>query len=203
VGHASAIASAVEATCPNLVAEKSFDEVVYPAGQYGSNNQGPMKFTGVLPMNPDSLVAVIENAVAALDGLSDVARRKFELSSRWFWKGFETLDQVDRFLCWYIALEIFPADGTSDVPGRVRDFIQGMFFPEIAPADVKERLDLGRLNGLRANIVHDGIRMLGTGTVRDTSGLMLKLEAVVRATLRFQAGHAYDHSLDKWVVEVA
>jgi hypothetical protein len=198
--QASAMASAIEAAQPRLIAEKSLEEVVYPPGQYGSGNEGPMVFTGVPPVSPEALAPLIVQTVARLDALDDDASRKFALSSRWFWKGFETLNQVDRFLSWYIALEIFPAEGTSDVPGRVRDFIQGTFYPEVPPAQVKERLDLGRLTGLRNNIVHDGIRTLGSGSVSDTRGLMLKLDGVLRAVLRFQAGQPYDGSLDKWVL---
>lgn len=198
--HASAMASAIESSHPHLIAEKSLDEVVYPAGQYGTGNEGPMTFTGVPPAKPEALAPLIVKSVAALDALDDEARRKFSLSSRWFWQGFETLNQVDRFLSWYIALEVFPADGTGDVPGRVRDFIQHNFYPEILSSHVKERLDLGRLTGLRADIVHNGIRTLGSGAVRDTTGLMLKLQAVVRAMLRFQTGQPYDRSLDKWVL---
>ncbi|MBW7933224.1 MAG: hypothetical protein H3C62_06325 [Gemmatimonadaceae bacterium] len=198
--QASAIASAIEAAQPRLIADKSLEKVVYPVRVYASDNEGPMVFTGVPPVSPETLAPLIVHAVARLDTLDDDASRKFALSSRWFWKGFETLNQVDRLLSWYIALEIFPANGTSDVPGRVRDFIQGRFYPAIPPAQVKERLDLGRLTGLRNNIVHDGIRTLGSGSVTDTKGLMLKLDGVLRAVLRFQAGQSYDGSLDKWVL---
>lgn len=55
----TAAKSAIEAAQPHLIAEKSLEEVVYPAGQYGSGNEGPMVFTGVPPISPDALAPLI------------------------------------------------------------------------------------------------------------------------------------------------
>jgi hypothetical protein len=54
--------------------------------------------------------------------MTDKSEDRFRLSSRWFQKGRDEESMVDRFISWYISLEVYPSQGSTKVTENVRDF---------------------------------------------------------------------------------
>lgn len=197
--EAAAIAAAVEATEPHVLLEKVVEEVPNSPGRQVSSNVGPMKFTSRPPTAPEQMSTTFKTAIERVAQMTDEERSVFAICARWYWKGYETLNEVDRFLSWYIVLEIFPARETTDVTNRVAHFVTNEFHPDSDRQTVKKRLRLGRVTGLRGDIVHSGITLIGSGKVKEVTELMEILEALVRAILRYLSGETYDGTLDKWM----
>lgn len=202
--RAKEIATAIEAFKPHLILEKTLEEVANPPGGVIGMAEGPSKLTSIGSVRVEELADEIRETIKFVDSIVDSdIKSHYQLCSRWFWKGHETINQVDKFLSWYIALEIYPALGSADVPNSLRDYLHKNIFPNVEPNRVKERLQLGKMAGLRAEIAHRGLSILNESKISQPDALLDKLEAVLRVVLRQLAGREYDESLDKWVVDDA
>lgn len=115
-------------------------------------------------------------------------------------RGCETLNSIDRFLFGFIALEVYPAGGDSDVPKHVRNLIQSRVYPTIDPGTVKERIGIGPIAGLRGRIVHDGISSIPEGERDGFDQRLRQLSALVRTCLRILTGAEPGSHLDPWVI---
>ncbi|OFW33946.1 MAG: hypothetical protein A3J28_05665 [Acidobacteria bacterium RIFCSPLOWO2_12_FULL_60_22] len=182
-----------------LVVEKLFEGAVNRPGHVVFAPEGPVLLTARPSVTTEHLKSALSTGVAALGSLSTQDRQRLRLMSRWYRRARETLNQVDQFLFLYVAIEVFPASGTSDVPRAVRDFLAQHVFRDVDPSNVKERLMLGRITGLRANIVHDGTSSIAANEQKEFSEKLERLEAVTRECMGLLAGRSYSGSLDKWV----
>jgi len=197
--RSSEIVALLDLDFRGLVVEKLFEGAVNSPGHFVWAPEGPMRVTARPSLTPDQLKASLSSGIAALDSLSPHDRQRLRLMSRWYRRAQETLNQVDKLLFLYIAIEVFPASGRDDVPNAVRDFLAQHVFPDIEPHQIKERLMLGPITGLRADIVHDGKSSIAASEQNQFSEKLVRLEAVTRESMSLLAGRAYGGTLDKWV----
>lgn len=191
--------SKVELAEPGLIIEKVFEDVVNPPGMYIASPEGPEKLTG-RPDTPVETIAVgLGNFLSAHMPHSSDAKRRFKLASRWFQKGLQSANEIDRFLSLYVALEVYPSADSADVPGRVCTFVKTHLHPEHSLADIKSALSLGRIAGLRAEVVHDGLSSVSASRSSVPSDFMEIIEAVVRASLMNLLGGSYRGELRRWL----
>ena len=127
-------------------------------------------------------------------------RDRLILACRWFMKGHDTPNSIDKFLSWFISLEIFPCEGSADVPRMLRDFIHAHINNELEPGYIKRIMELGRISGARADIVHDGLCNIPNDRSQEFSSYIEKLEALVRVSIKHLAGMEYEGELDKWLL---
>jgi hypothetical protein len=138
--------------------------------------------------------------VLALSG-QDAAR--FALAARWFQRANDSTNSIDRVLFYYTVLEVFPAAGTSDVPGAVARFLAERVYAGATPADVKARLNLGRICGFRGEIVHDGKASVAPDERATVDEHVKRLQAIARTCLRVLAGLAPGSELDRFMMATA
>ena len=197
--RSSEIVALLDMDFRGLVAEKLFEGAVTSPGHFIWAPEGPVRLTARPSVTPEQLTSALSDGVAALDSLPTPNRERLRLMSRWYRRAQETLNQVDKLLFLYIAIEVFPASGRDDVPNAVRDFLAHHVFPDIEPVEIKERLMLGPITGLRADIVHDGKSAIADSEQKGFSEKLDRLEAITRESMNILVGRAYAGSLDRWV----
>jgi hypothetical protein len=193
------IASIVELQHPDIIFEKVFEDVVNTRTATGHFPEGMVKVVSRPLQTAEDLKPLIALGLNALDVLPSSVRERFALCSRWFRRGADATSPIDKFLFYYIVLEIFPASGSTDVPGRVRDFLHTQVYPTLTRTQIKERSQIGRIAGLRADIVHDGLGMWHNPKGPDLVDLTERLEGLCRVALRTMIGLSPGDAMDRWM----
>lgn len=118
---------------------------------------------------------------------------RFDLMSRFYSKALVRPHSEERFLFLWTVLEIFPMKDTSDIR-PISELVSSL--TGRTTSEVKEKLAIGRIFGLRSDLVHNGYfdpRAAGI------PGFWTRLESLCRETLRFMAGLPYSGSLDRFL----
>ena len=131
--------------------------------------------------------------------MTDKSEDRFRLSSRWFQKGRDEKSMVDRFISWYISLEVYPSQGSTKVTENVRDFLAEEVLDNKNPSEVKKALNLGRITGLRSKIVHNGLSQMSEAEPDNPGEFLEIVESIVRVSLKSQLGLDYGGELDEWI----
>lgn len=115
------------------------------------------------------------------------------LMNRFYSKSLTMRPGEEKFLYLWTVLEIFPMKDTSDIKPISR------YISEITGVDdriVKEKLGIGRLFGLRSDLVHNGKFSV---PLKDIGELFSRLESIVQEVMRGACGLPYAGSLDKFL----
>jgi hypothetical protein len=195
------VAALVDMFFPRLIVEKLFEGVVNTQNRFVFSPDGVLTLTARPFEGVEKLRTELQLADALLLALSTESRERFRLASRWFRRGCETINPIDRLLFWYIALEVYPAVGDTDVPRHVRNLIQSRVYVTIDPAIVKDRIGIGRIASLRARVVHEGLSSIPSTESEAFDQRLQQLEALVRTCLRLLVGADPGNDLDRWVVD--
>jgi Apea-like HEPN len=195
---AAEVGCVMELLYPGITSAKEFEGIVSSEGSYAMCMEGPLEIVA-LPNQPIAEIAQsIAQALETLNGLSEAQRSRFRLASRWFRRGCEATSRVDKLLFWWTVLEVFPAEGTSDVPRKVVDLLHREVYPDILLHDLKNRIGIGRIFGTRSKIVHDGLAFVSDLDLEFRIQLR-QLRAITSICLRLLAGLPLGHDLDTFV----
>ena len=195
----SEIASAVEVTESNLISEKIFEDVVDTEGRNVAMPKSPTKITSRPFKKPGNFSENVRESIENLRDMPDKSEDRFRLSSRWFQKGRDEEGMVDKFISWYISLEVHPSQGSTKVTENVRDFLAEEVLDNKNPSEVKKDLNLGRITGLRSKIVHNGLSQMSEAEPDNPGEFLEIVESIVRVSLKSQLGLDYGGELDKWI----
>jgi len=195
------IASTVEISERSLISEKVFENVVNTKGRQVAMPKSPTKVTSRPFLKPEDFSQEVKSALEKLESLSGEEEERFRLSSRWFQKGMNEESMVDRFMSWYISLEVYPSKDSTSVKENVRDFLVREVFSNRSPGEVTSKLSLGRITGLRAEIVHNGLSEISKGDPDNPGEFLEIVECIVRVSLKNQLGIGYDGELNEWMEE--
>ncbi len=140
---------------------------------------------------------------------SDDWFNRFTIMSRFLSKALGYIDGEEKFLLLWTALEVFPMKDTSNIEAI------GTCLGEILDADVrlvKDKLEIGKLCGIRCSLVHDGkFNVEKTKKVTfdapeqerryeySESDTFARLEYIVREIMRYMCGLPYSGSLDQYL----
>ena len=127
---------------------------------------------------------------------SELAER-LPLMTRFLARGLAEAPREEAFVWLWTALEIFPMIGTSDI-APISNFLAP--YLQLEPDNVKNRLRIGWLYGMRSKLIHDGHLPL---TQDGSFSALQRLESVVLAVFRHAGGLPYDGTLDAMLGEAA
>jgi hypothetical protein len=184
---------------PGLLAEKIYEGVLDQPGTQTFFPEGPLTIGSPLSLAPTTLTATLGAQTSGLRNLEPTCRGRRQLASRWYLRGHDARNPIDRLLFWFITLEVFPAAGTTDVVAAVRDMLHTHVYPDLSPPLVKERCGIGRITGLRAQVVHDGLSYIDLPADRSLEASLEQLEAIVTVSLRLLLGLPPGDALDRWL----
>jgi hypothetical protein len=83
----------------------------------------------------------------------------------------------------------------------VSRFLAERVYAGVPPAEVKARLNLGRICGFRSDIVHDGKASVAPDERATVDEHVKRLQAIARTCLRVLAGLAPGSELDCFILE--
>lgn len=118
---------------------------------------------------------------------------RFKLISRFYAKALASSPSEEVFLFLWTILEIFPMKDTTDIR-PISEFLAGVTGQ--ATAEVKSKLGIGKLFGMRSDLVHNG--SLGVQR-RELGTIVQKLEEICGVVIRHLSGLPYDGSLDPYL----
>lgn len=180
----------------DVVAEKLFAGVVNTPGTFAWVSEAPVRITAQPLFDTEHLAENIATSYTAVLALSEDIRERYSLASRWFRRGHETVSLVDKFLYWWIVLEIFPG---KDVVWNTSKLLAAKVYPDKTASEIKAKIKLGRIAGLRIDIVHNGKAFVDTDKEPEFSDYLERLRATAATCLRLLLNISPGEELDKYV----
>ena len=181
------VASLLALRHSHVLDEKLFEGVVNAADKALMWREGPMTFTAAPAVSPEEVADGFASDFASIQQLDAERHRRLQLASRWFRRGHEAINQVDKFLFWWTVLEIYPGKGESSIVRNVTQVLRNGVCPELEPQILQEKLRIGRIYGERKRIVHDG-RAFVAFDDEYFQGCLERLRAIATVSLRLLGG---------------
>jgi hypothetical protein len=196
---------AAEAACvfdlryPGLLAEKVYEGTVDEPGRFIFIGEGPLRISAQPERDPTDIVDEIAINLASLDALSQEDRERFQLAARWFRRGQEAINLVDRLLFLWAVMEIYPAMGKRNVANVVSQLLHDWLYQDLTSREIKDNTNMGRIEGERGRIVHRGKAFVSSDEEERYSDYLERLQATAATCLRILAGMPPGDELDKYV----
>jgi hypothetical protein len=146
----------------------------------------------VVNFQPDEVEKQLAGFAGSLGRDPDLHSR-FTLMSKLFARAILIEPGEERFLWLWTVLEVFPMRNTSDIRPISEHLSRVTGRPA---AEIKEKLDVGRLFGARSDLVHDGRLPYGRP---DVGAVLKRLELMVITVLRSVGGLPYTGQLDEYL----
>ena len=182
-----------------LVSDRIYEGVINTPGSFVWLPEGPLRLTAQPKREPAEVAAMVARDLASTSNLSEDRRERFRLAARWFRRGADALNPVDKLLFWWTVLEIYPAEGKKKVPQITSELIASGVYPDLTAQAVKGKLKLGRIHGARSDIVHHGKAFIKSDEEKRFSDQLERLEAVAVVCLRLLLGLPPGDELDRYV----
>jgi hypothetical protein len=118
--------------------------------------------------------------------------QRLKLMSRFYSKSLSLHPSEEKYILLWTILEVYPMKDTTNIRPIIKLLatITGYQIEK-----VREKLGIGRLYGIRCDLVHKGKL---TMTIQEMGELFTKLENIVTEVLRYASGLPYIQSLEKY-----
>ena len=194
------LASVIDLRFPRLLSQRLFEGATSDPSNMMLLPEDPMTLTAQPIRNPADVVDAIQRDFVIVDALGDPSRQRLRLASRWYQQGLEARSRIDKFLAWWITLEVFPGEGDTDVVGKVTDLLSSIL-TNMGSSVIKDRTGIGRIAGLRADIVHQGMAFVPESREEEFDRRLKNLNAIVRTCLRVLGELPIDGELESLMSE--
>jgi hypothetical protein len=145
------------------------------------------------------VVSTFQNGFSNVQKLDANDRARLQLAARWFRRGHEALNQVDKFLFWWTVLEIYPAKGTIHVARETANLLQMSIYVKMNASEIKTKLELGPMHTMRGKIVHTGQAFVEDSERSIFERRLEKLRATATVCLRLLAGMSPGDDLEQFI----
>jgi len=185
---------------PGLAHEKVYEGLMLtPATPMHVTWEEGFQFSPRRSYAPSDVATSLQACADRVQALSTQDSARFTLAARWFQRATDATNSIDRILFYYTVLEIYPTLGDVDVPNIVARFLSDRVLAGLSAKDVKARLNLGRICGFRAEIVHGGKASVTSDERATVSDHVERLQAIARTCLRVLAGLPPGSDLQRFV----
>jgi hypothetical protein len=201
----TAALTVAEATCvfdlryPALIAEKLYEGTVNDPGHFVCIAEGPLRLTAQPVRDAKDVADEMAGDLRCLQLLSVQDRERFQLAARWFRRGQEAINLVDKLLFLWTVLEIYPAMGKRNVANMVSQLLCERLYQDLTNQEIKDNTKMGRIENERGKIVHRGTAFVTPDKEERYSDYLGCLQATAATCLRILAGMPPGHDLDKYV----
>jgi len=142
-----------------------------------------------------SRINELQDALRGSEDLAAPGRDPLLLALRWYWKAVQEKRDVDKYIAFWIALEILVTKGEEGkIVNLTRDFLQSSLLSQFDKGVIKQKLWIGGLYGLRRDIVHNGLNRLP----EEKSDYLDRLQEIVEEIIRCNLGLTSKGSLLKY-----
>lgn len=183
---------------PHLIQEKVYEGMINTAEGIIFAREDPVTLTAWTAPDPEAIASDLKGDLCVIRGATADDRNRFQLAARWLRRGDEANNRVDKFLFWWTVLEIFPAKGKK-VANETAEFLQSQLYPSVDRQEIKTKLDLGRMSGMRDTIVHEGQAFVDESESDVFRKRLEKLSAISGTCLRGLAGLQLGEDLDPFM----
>lgn len=198
VRHAG-LAATLELQWPGIIERCVWENVLQTPDVFHLAKEGPLRFCAPIQASAAEIQDRYLDDRRRADALPSETQARFELASRWYMRGVDAESPVDRFLCFFIALEVFPSLKRTDVVRAVTELVQREVAPGIDYATVKERIGIGQIVGIRGDIVHLGLAVVDVTRNADFALRLQQLEAIARVCMRILVGMPPGPALEQYL----
>ena len=196
---ADPIAGVLETRWPGLLLELVFvGPVILDGGPTVMMREGPIRLTARRAPEPHELQGEITALADALEQSSAEGRERLALASRWLTKAAVATNPIDKLIALWTILEVFA--GGADVSTQSARLIHEKAYQDVPPQEVKDRLMLGRAEGLRGDIIHQGIAFASSPELETrVSEILQRLEPTAGLCVRLLAGVPPTNATDQFL----
>ena len=158
------LVASLELEHPLLIGEKIFEGALAEPGHLVIFPEGPLPLATPHTLAPHELADAVAAGHRVLSGHAGRATPEVPARGALVVRGHQARNPVDKFLYYFIALEVFPAMGSRQVANKVSDLLASCVYPTVDAKLIKQRTRVGRIEGLRAKIVHEGLALVDLPT---------------------------------------
>ena len=191
-------ASLIALRFPQLLDEKLFEGFVNSEGHAVIWPEGPMSLTASPNVDLDTVAKSFLDDISSMQRLDPQTRDRVQLAARWFRRGHEAQNSVDKFLYWWITLEICLVAGTNKTVKHVQRMLRDEVYPNVCVQELEKHLLIKRIYRKRNEIVHRGIAFADDED-RDFRGYLRRLRAIATVSLRLLCGQAPGDDLEEFI----
>jgi hypothetical protein len=192
-------ASLITLRYPHLLDNKLFEGVFNTPNLGVIWSEGPMTLTASPSIPPENMSEALQRDFSNIKKLDASDRARLQLAARWFRRGCEAVNQIDKFLFFWTVLEIYPTKGTVHVARETASLLQQNIYTNIDSSDVKKKLELGPMHSMRGKIVHAGQAFIEDTERGIFEQRLEKLHAIVTVCLRLLGGLSPGDDLTRFI----
>ena len=181
------VASLITLRFPHVLNEKFYEGPVNTHDMKMLWDEGPRTLTASPGVTPSQLSEGLASDISYAQQLIPEKRMRFQLASRWYRRGCEAMNLVDKLLFWWTALEIFPGQGATNIVRSIKQVLSDQVCSQLSPQEVEDKLRIGRIYGERKRIVHEG-RAFVAFDDQQFQELLMRLQAITTVCLRLLCG---------------
>ena len=183
---------------PHALQEKVYEGTINTEGASLLWDEGSITLTVSPVVTPADVAEAFGSDASALQHLDGNRRERFQLASRWYRRGHETLNQVDKFLFWWTVLEVYPGEGERNIVWNIKHVLRMQVFPHLSKQKLEEGLRIGPIYQERKGIVHEG-KAFVSHEDKHFSECLERLRAVATTCLRLLGGLPLGDDLDPYL----
>ena len=192
------IASLVTLQFPRVLDEKIYEGPVSTEQELLLWGEGPMTLKVGPAVTASQLLEVLAGDFCSMQRLNANERYRYQLASRWYRRGLEAVNLVDRFLYLWTVLEIYPGSKNTGIVNNLSRVLREKVYPQLSPQDIKDMLLIGHMYGERKRIVHEG-RAFVAFDDQQFQGLLSRLQAITTTCVRLLCGLQPGDNLQEFV----
>ena len=182
---------------PHLLSERIYEGAINTAHASVLFREGPLRLSVGPPEVPEEILDQLRKDATSTSQVTDEQHQRFQLASRWYRRGCESLNLVDKFLFLWTVVEMYPGRGKSNVVKNLAAFLQDSVYPGHTVEYVKDALEIGPIYGERKRIVHEGQALVPSSDSR-LQNLLDKLQGIATVSLRLLGGLPPGDALDEY-----
>jgi hypothetical protein len=193
------IAGIFDIQYPRIITEKLYEGTITSENNpVSSFPVGPIRITAYPPIKLEEISSKITGQINTLNQLNNANRERFQLASRWFRNGFETLNEIDKFIAWWTVLEIYPGISSSNIPECVYKLLSIRLYGNMTESEIKSKLKINEIRELRGKIIHDGKSFIEDDERDEFEDYLDRLQALTTVCLRLLAELDGGNELNKY-----
>ena len=192
------VASLVTLHFPHVLEEKLYEGTISTEHGILMWGEGPLTLQVGPAVTPPQLLETLASDHGSIQRLSANERYRYQLASRWYRRGHEAVNLVDKFLFWWTVLEIYPRSGKTNIVKTIKRVLKENVCPQLSEEEIEDKLRIGRIYGERKRIVHRGIAFASVDD-KQFQELLDRLRAITTTCVRLLCGLQPGETLKEFV----
>ena len=128
------VAGLITLRFPHVLDEKLYEGPINTEYRSLLWSEGPITLTVSPTVASSQLFEGLTDDLCSIQQLNGKGRDRFQLASRWYRRGHESVNLVDRLLFWWTVLEIYPGAGKTNIVKNTKQVLRDQVCPQLTLA---------------------------------------------------------------------